>query len=294
MFSGNRVKMDVIRVNIFSDHIRSQEADYVQTKAKIMMNQKNQVLILVSDKFKEFAKNSGVIIYSDLIEKLHAGEIDAEVIIIGQGLGVGGVENLTQAIEHSPYKDRISLVSPGEVMVESDLVHKRKTKNVIVSTPKKLHKNVFTAVLLLDESCDEMGDHVTGQHVQGTLLIEAARQMMMAVVEMEAFTPESRGKCSYVLRQINVNYSRYLFPVEAQMLCTVDELDVDAKGVLSTELTVEVYQNDELVCALQCKATGYPKQKLQALEAREAKKCLRNLQNRWMDQIEGSVTESYV
>ncbi|WP_444997190.1 AfsA-related hotdog domain-containing protein [Aliikangiella sp. IMCC44359] len=254
----------------------------------------NPVLILVSDKFSEFAKNLGVMTYSDFIEGISIGTVEAEVVIVGQGFSSRAIELLQSAVNNSPLRDKISLILPDRDIVDSSLVHKKNKKNVVVSNLCRLSERQYKATLLLDESCDEMADHVTGQHVQGTLLIEAARQFMMAVLETEAFGSDERGEYSYVLNEINVSYSRYLFPINAEMICSIEELGFNNKSALVTSLSVEVCQNDDAVCVVSCKVTGYPKRKLAVIEAREAKKNLRNMVSRWNEQVKVEFAESPV
>lgn len=59
-----------------------------------------------------------------------------------------------------------------------------------------MNTNIFESHLMLNDRCAEMSDHVTGQHLQGMILIEAARQMTLAVTEMYFIDSNDREKIS--------------------------------------------------------------------------------------------------
>lgn len=240
--------------------------------------------IVVSDKFEKFAENQGVMTFSHFRSLLRSGCVDTQVVVIGQGINSDLVEQLKQDVRDYDYGSSVHFVTPSKRKLNSLIVHKSREENVAISLPEKSGKNQYSASLTVDECCDEMRDHVTGQHVQGTLLIEAARQMMMASVELDTFSPENRGAYSYILNRLEVSYFRYLFPVDATIKCRIADLTIDDKGSLATELFVEIFQHDERVCSVACHATGMPKHKLEILESRSAKKSARHEINAWKDQ----------
>ncbi|MFC7617738.1 AfsA-related hotdog domain-containing protein [Actinokineospora soli] len=60
----------------------------------------------------------------------------------------------------------------------ADLVHKRSPENVMLADARRRGPLRLAARLCLSDMNEMILDHVTGQHVAGMVLIEAARQLM--------------------------------------------------------------------------------------------------------------------
>ncbi|ETS33145.1 A-factor biosynthesis repeat protein [Photorhabdus khanii NC19] len=68
----------------------------------------------------------------------------------------------------------------------------------MIGVAEKVNKNLFSLPLLIDERCELMADHQTGQHIQGMILIEACRQTFIAVTE-EFYMSDKVGQSYYVI-----------------------------------------------------------------------------------------------
>ncbi|MBD2810814.1 hypothetical protein ID853_07945 [Xenorhabdus sp. Vera] len=86
-------------------------------------------------------------------------------------------------------------------MGKTRITHKHKRKNVLISKTIKTGDTSYQCHLLIDDDCAEMADHVTGQHIQGMVLLEACRQMINSV--SERFLIKTGRNKSFVLHTMN-------------------------------------------------------------------------------------------
>ncbi|MGE5545540.1 MAG: AfsA-related hotdog domain-containing protein [Solirubrobacterales bacterium] len=102
--------------------------------------------------------------------------------------------------------------------------HKHQASNTVISAPRRLSEDTFELDLLVDEDCELMADHQTGQHLQGMLLIEAARQSFLAVTEM-FYLPDDGTRYYFVFDDLSARYKRFVFPVDARLVYRVRNVD---------------------------------------------------------------------
>lgn len=76
--------------------------------------------------------------------------------------------------------------------------HKNKAENVLISEVSQIDVASYQCHLLIDDGCAEMADHVTGQHVQGMVLLEACRQMVNSVSERFLIKKTVRNRLFYI------------------------------------------------------------------------------------------------
>lgn len=192
-----------------------------------------RILLVVGDKFSGFVQGKDAITLSNL-RGLLALSIPLlpnqrrTALVPGQGLSDASVRELLQEAAKSPnlahfdfslWHDLPERASPA-------LTHKRHAENILVSTPKRLNADCFEMHLLIDEQCELMKDHQSGQHVQGMILIEAARQGMLAVTE-QFLMPENDIDYAFVFEALSVRYSHYTFPLGATIEAHITERSID-------------------------------------------------------------------
>lgn len=106
----------------------------------------------------------------------------------------------------------------------STATHKLKNHNIAISAPGENGNGTYSASLMIDDANAELSDHLTGQHVSGMMVIEAARQMTIAVAEAYYVTPQAKGKVNFVTNKMDVTYMDFLLPVHTEILCIPLEL----------------------------------------------------------------------
>lgn len=184
---------------------------------------------LVGDKFKGFLNNPCVISISSLEAQIKAYDInkstDRYIIYVGQGVESARLNTLRQHIFSKNLADIYQLEMRGFPDKASNLLtHKYKLENIMISEPIRMQDTIFSSALRLDDNCAEMSDHVTGQHLQGMVLIEAARQMTLAVTEKYYISPQSQGKMSFVTDSLKTSFKSYLFPLDIELKYIINKI----------------------------------------------------------------------
>lgn len=243
---------------------------------------RKELIFVVSDSFDRFAANEGVVSYSELIRTIEARTIAARKIVIGQGMDEVRRRTIKRALADTGLDEVIKLIDVNSNPVDKLLVHKYKPENVCIDEPRVVGDGCFTSRLVLDDRCSEMSDHTTGQHIQGAVLIEASRQMMMAGVEMYAFEPSDRGTYQYTLNDYAITFRQFVFPLAVDIDLCVLKRHVDKRGVLSLELAVNFSQLQTRVCDAYCVANGYPGDWIKRMEARQAQRALTVAKNQML------------
>ena len=114
------------------------------------------------------------------------------------------------------------------------LTHKVKYQNTLISDPKKIDEDYYRSLLMIDEDCAELSDHVTGKHIQFMVLIEAARQMVNAVTE-KYYSDRSK---IFLAKNIGVQFSNFVYPFKTEMNYKVLDKKIKIGG--NREMSVEI------------------------------------------------------
>jgi hypothetical protein len=97
--------------------------------------------------------------------------------------------------------------------VRRALAHKRLVENVMIGEPSREDDEYF-APLVLDERCETLADHLTGQHIPSVALIEAARQTWTAVTEKYFHLGTATR---FVVEALSSRFLRFVFPLPATL-----------------------------------------------------------------------------
>lgn len=168
-------------------------------------------LVVVGDRFESFIGNRNTVSVSALLQRLHTGDVPTGLsITVGQGLSAEQLREVERLLKRSG--PRVSLAN-GKIPVHAErrVTHKHNPRNVMISAPKRLAEDRFTVDTVIDEHNEMLEDHLTGQHIPGMALVEAARQMWTAVTE-EFFLKDS-AKTRFVVSSINSTFRSYVFPL---------------------------------------------------------------------------------
>ncbi|MGE5505034.1 MAG: AfsA-related hotdog domain-containing protein [Actinomycetota bacterium] len=160
------------------------------------------------------------------------------VVLPGQGLGDDDVAELLALAERSAAASHFDLEALRTMPRRAgrSRSHKHRPENTLISEPRRLGETTFELDLLIDEDCELMGDHQTGQHLQGMLLLEAARQSFLAV--SEAFFLPQDTRFYFVINEMTSRYNRFAFPLDARIRYTVREHE--AKNALRQRFVVDI------------------------------------------------------
>jgi len=208
-------------------------------------------IFIVGDKFTGFSENDNVITISDFEKIMIKGNIEStcQFYRIGQGVSYERTSNIYKNTSHlndcGIFVDDKSFDKSGR-----HLVHKHNSANSMIGFPSKLSKFLYAADVHIDDRCSELDDHITGQHISGMVLVEACRQMFLAVTEL-FYLNEFDNNFYFVIKRNSVEYKKFVFPIDVHINYEVLDYKVIKSGVLSFNVSMDVVQCDE-VCATVC------------------------------------------
>jgi hypothetical protein len=130
--------------------------------------------------------------------------------------------------------------------------------------------NSFEAALLLDERCELMADHQTGQHIQGMILIEAARQLFLAVTEEYFFGQAVHDRYYFVINNVEVKFTGFVFPLGTMLRYEILFADTVNPARMRFETVVSVIQGDACATKIAFGFTAFHASKIEAKEQQQA------------------------
>lgn len=194
---------------------------------------KKKCFFVVGDKFNAFAEGKPVItlnqlkLLTDMPEGLMCSNA---VIILGQGVKEDEVNCILRKCENredvAPFLDTSDLRRVLD-RASGDISHKKVAYNTLIGVPRSRADDLFELPLNIDERCELMGDHQSGQHVQGMILVEAFRQSFLAVTDV--FFPFGDEARYFVINAMNTEFQSFLFPLPAHIEYRVLEADVNER-----------------------------------------------------------------
>jgi hypothetical protein len=241
-----------------------------------------KTLLIVSDKFYHFSTRNDVITKSQLYHLLNTEDLvlpSSEKIrlIPGQGFSDNAINELlvlASTAKNTRHFD-FTLWRSHPKRAPKKLPHKHNNENILVSQPKRITKDEFNMHMLIDEKCEMMRDHQTGLHVQGMLLVEAARQAYLAT--MESFYMENnKEKHYFIFNSLTINYNRFSFPLPSSIKLTTEKLEVLSKKRTDTLTKIELIQCGETSASVLMDVTIMPSNRVSNMENRLADQSLNN------------------
>lgn len=240
------------------------------------------VRYIVGNKFEGFAKaNAEVITISNFEKSLDQpliGNYHEIIFLIGQGVTLSKLERLIKKIYEKNLQSIIKIRNSNLIRFKESLkmVHKHDFRNIMISSPIHLGSNRYESIVLLDDECAEMSDHMTGQHIQGMVLIEASRQMMLAVTENYLFSPEEQYQYYFVLNKIDTQFMQFAFPLDIKIRCLVKDY-TKGNNSLNALIEFEIIQNETVITRVNIDFSAYQSERLSKQEARMADRTIKSL-----------------
>jgi hypothetical protein len=139
------------------------------------------------------------------------------VLHVGQGIDYARLQRLYARVEHG---DKAILLVPPKLppRASHQSTHKHVPTNIAISEPVARGDGGYEASLLLDERSADVSDHLTGHHIPGMLVAEAARQMMIAVVERFYLPVRRRAPVRFITHEMSLAYHDFMAPLPVQLL----------------------------------------------------------------------------
>ncbi|MEP3298384.1 MAG: AfsA-related hotdog domain-containing protein [Pseudoruegeria sp.] len=236
--------------------------------------------IVVADKFEAFTEGKAAITLSHLKTMISLPKTvlpGPMRIIPGQGVSDEEVEEILSTIEAAdpPEQQRwnISALRRLSVRAACALSHKHNPENTLIAKPVKVDDENFVVDLRIDQNCEFMNDHQSGQHVQGMVLVEAARQAFLAVTE-EFFLKEADQKFFFVINSMQTTFQGFVFPIAASIQYRVITKDINDRRQRFV-VEIDTVQSDEVKATTTFHFTVYPNQLIAEKEALMAETALK-------------------
>lgn len=228
-------------------------------------------MIVVADKFVEFTADKKAVTLSQLKAMLELPQhiLPGPVrLLCGQGLSDADISEIITRIDtltnsEARWDTKHLRACPARAL--SALSHKREACNTLISTPEQIGDDTFRIDLCIDENCELMGDHQTGQHVQGMILVEAARQSFLAVTE-KFYPMENVEKTYFVINEMTTAFLGFMFPLGAQIEYRIKSKDINERRQKFC-VEMDFVQNTEKKMTAEYAFTVYPDQTISRKEA---------------------------
>ncbi|WP_420038121.1 AfsA-related hotdog domain-containing protein (plasmid) [Streptomyces sp. cg28] len=237
-----------------------------------------QPLLLVGDRFAGFTVQDHVQTVTQLIEDLHQGvysEDSAPIHIrAGQGVTLEDHEAVWDEFFLRGLADRLDFPYADPALAGRGEAHKHRETNTLIANLRRDDDTTFAADLRLHNDNELLLDHQTGEHVQGMVAIEAARQMFLAVSERYFASHHPQRRYYYVIESMNTDFENFLFPLDATVEYRITRADIADPTRLAFTADVGIMQAGRRSSLTAVAFTAFEAHVLQAKEHRRAEKAV--------------------
>ncbi|ASO21760.1 hypothetical protein FHR81_003409 [Actinoalloteichus hoggarensis] len=228
---------------------------------------------VVGDRFVALTQIEEVQTVSQFVASLRRGGPVPERVLAVQGVSQFELDYLREELNKRQAEDT-EIVPPVSPRLGRDVVHKQREPNVLLADLTRTGPEAYTAGLWLHADNELFGDHQTGQHVQGLVIIEAMRQMFIAVFET-AYGRHNADRDFYVVwDSIDVTFLSFLFPLPASIHCEILEEDLSDVSRAGYRMRMRVLQNEVCAADATVRFGGYDQSRIEAAETRRARRAV--------------------
>lgn len=234
-----------------------------------------QSYLLVGDSFKAQVSDPRLISVSELEALLtwvsgHRNTVSSLLILPGQGVSDKKLEIIESSIKILGLDQQISIhPSSFEKHAAPEITHKHVNSNILITEPSPKDDGYF-ARLKIDESCDDIRDHLTGKHLPGMLLTEAARQMVLAVSEKFIVSPADIGHATYITHKQTMEFKAFLFPIGVDIHAKIVKLRRTGKVNFQAVIRIDFLQGSVYAVNSEFSFSGFDQRIIQQQETRQA------------------------
>ncbi|GAA2347182.1 AfsA-related hotdog domain-containing protein [Streptomyces kunmingensis] len=237
-----------------------------------------QPLLLVGDRFAGFTVQDTVRTVTQLIEDLHQGVYSdgGEPIRIraGQGVTLEDYEAIWDEFVLRGLSGRLDFPYAEPALAGRGEAHKHCETNTLIANLRRDDDTTFAADLRLHNDNEILLDHQTGEHVQGMVAVEAARQMFLAVSERFFASHHPQRRYYYVIESMHTDFENFLFPLDASIEYRITRADTADPARLAFTADVSILQAGRRSSVTAVAFTAFEAHVLQAKEHRRAEKAV--------------------
>lgn len=231
---------------------------------------------IVGDKFAALAEVGDVQTVSQFVSALRSGAPLPDRIVAGQGVSDYEMEYLSTALQ-THRRAGLEIEPPAVDRVSRDVAHKHRETNVLLADLERVDTDVYQANLRLHSDNELLQDHQTGQHVQGIVIIEALRQMFIAVFEAAHGLQMTERRTFVVWDSIDITFTSFLFPLPARISCRIVDSDLADLSRMSFRVAMDITQSDVQAAHADVRFGVHDHDKIRSVEDRRAGKAVQAL-----------------
>ncbi len=177
---------------------------------------------IIGDIFKSFCDLNNTVPFS----ALKAKNVNREKYNLGQGLTLNEINTLLKNNLFNNDFNKVDLAS----------THKHKHKNSLILNFCSHDDSFFTSDMYIHGDNDLLMDHLTGMHIPGIALIEAAREFFIVSLSYIGY-----GEYRFILKDIQSNFIYYIFPIEINLSINIKCIK-ESKKEKEFEATIKFHQ----------------------------------------------------
>ncbi|MET1079291.1 MAG: AfsA-related hotdog domain-containing protein [Pseudomonas sp.] len=213
-------------------------------------------MLIVGDRFEQFAQHPQVLSISAAEALLQGETLDHNLRLqLGQGISSPRLDGLLGLAESHKKRQLLAFDRPEKA--GRQLAHKHDPRNSMISLPRRVGPSSFVLDVWLDEDCAELSDHMTGQHIQGMVLLEATRQAFLAVTE-EFYLKDTPHSSYFVINQMDTEYLHFVFPLPISILYEIEDYQAGKRDTHRFQVSMSVIQNETVCCVVKTRFSTYP------------------------------------
>ncbi|POM26376.1 A-factor biosynthesis hotdog domain protein [Actinomadura rubteroloni] len=199
-------------------------------------------LCVVGDRFAPFADGTGALTVSGLVAALRARAYEGDLVLIeGQGIDARDWERIRAELTRAGVTADIRENDTGPLARDTE-IHKHREENVLIAGLEQTGETTFRAALRLHNDEELLLDH-QGGHVQGMVVLEAARQMFLAVSERYHASRWPGHRYGYVLESMETKFRTFLYPLAATIEYEVLSVGLDDPEHLTFDVRIHIMQS---------------------------------------------------
>ncbi|MGQ0710031.1 MAG: AfsA-related hotdog domain-containing protein [Rhodoferax sp.] len=171
---------------------------------------------------------------------------------------------------------RLHLVTPScAPRATKRLAHKARAENILISAPRRIGEDSFEMDLCFSSQNEFFLDHMTGMHIQGMVLMEAARQAFLAVTEA-FFLRSETSDYYFVVKRMDAAYTNFVFPFDARLRYDITRSSIK-QGRYGFEADITILQADVVCTTVKVAFTAFETDTIAAKEHGVALECYSRL-----------------
>ena len=136
----------------------------------------------------------------------------------------------------------------------------------------KVGGETYESKVVVDDECEIMSDHTTGCHLQGMLILEAARQMFLAVTEK--YFVDNKKDYYFVINRMGASYASFSFPIPMRVIFRTASLDYGKNGTIKAKAKISFVQQGVNTTEVEVEYTALERSRLEVKEIELARKAI--------------------